>query len=593
MPKFWSIFCLTFGAGILLSAFFYFGWFASWQEKLSDKLFLERRPPADIIIIAVDDKSLTEVGQWPWPRRVHGQLLEILKEAQPRLASWDINFFETSWLGADDDKVFAQALKNTPSILTMQGVSLEGRPNQIFETDFLLQPIDVLKNEAIALGHINTLVDDDGVLRKIPLYIKYQDIYLPSLSLAAYGYLNNLEVVQQTNPQSVLNQLGLKENNLRINFVGSPGKFSFVSYNDVLNKKINPAFFKDKIVFIGVVASDLHDIEMTPVSRGQAMAGTEIQANARNTLLSRNLLTELNRLLTVVLIFLMRGLGLLIVILARKVWAIVVLTLTALAVYNFLAFWFFDKGIIFNLIYPNGSLILSAGLAVSWSYVSEQRQRRRIYDMFSRFLDRNVVKELLEFKDEAELRKPRLKKITILFSDIEGFTSFSEKMNPAQLAEFLNEYFTAMTNIILDEKGVIDKYIGDAIMAFWGAPLDLPDHASRACHSALRMIEKVKSLGDNWEKRGLPKINIRIGIHTGEVVVGSIGSSLRFDYTAIGDGVNTASRLEGLNKEFGTNIIVSQSTYEVVKNNFKTRYLGLCKIKGKEKEQAAYELIHD
>jgi adenylate cyclase len=225
-------------------------------------------------------------------------------------------------------------------------------------------------------------------------------------------------------------------------------------------------------------------------------------------------------------------------------------------------------------------------------YLTEERSRKWITDVFGKYVSPVVIDNLIQNPDMINLGGEK-RNITIFFSDIRGFTRISEKLKPENLVHLLNEYLTEMTSVIIKDDGLVDKYMGDAIMAFWGAPLDQPDHPTMACSSSLEMLEKLGELNKKWKNEGIPSFRIGIGLNSGEAIVGNMGSSSRFDYTAMGDNVNLASRLEGLNKVYGTNIIISENTYDLVKDKFETRKLDSVRVKGKEKPVIIYELISE
>ena len=249
-----------------------------------------------------------------------------------------------------------------------------------------------------------------------------------------------------------------------------------------------------------------------------------------------------------------------------------------------------------DLFYPNLAIILSSATSVSWQYITTSREKRFIQESFSRYLAPEVVQELLEDPSRLKLGGER-KTITILFSDIRGFTSLSEKLEPEKLTKILTRFLSAMSNVILESRGVIDKYIGDAIMAFWGAPLSDQEHATHALRAALQMSKALKSLNEEFKKENLPPLAIGIGINSGEVTVGNMGSEKRFDYTVIGDAVNLASRLEGLNKNYETEIIISGATKnmlnqkEIEKMGINFKELGQAQVKGKEEAVTIYTPI--
>jgi adenylate cyclase len=250
----------------------------------------------------------------------------------------------------------------------------------------------------------------------------------------------------------------------------------------------------------------------------------------------------------------------------------------------------YDTGILMNVLYPFLTIALVYIGNVVVYYRTEERDRKWITSIFGKYVSPVVIENLLKNPEKINLGGEK-RNITIFFSDIRGFTPISEKLEPEELVHLLNEYLTEMSSIIIENQGLVDKYMGDAIMAFWGAPLDQPNHAELACKSSLEMMEKLKELQKKWKKEGIPAFDFGIGLNSGDAIVGNMGSSNRFDYTAIGDNVNLASRLEGLNKTYGTNVIISENTYKIVKDKFNTRELGVVKVKGKEKPIRIYELL--
>jgi adenylate cyclase len=374
-----------------------------------------------------------------------------------------------------------------------------------------------------------------------------------------------------------------------INFSGPKGSILTYSYVDVLNNRIDLSIFKNKIVLIGATASDLHDEQMTPISMGQPLPGVEIHANAISTILNNKFLVAENKT-TAILIILLIGIltGLLFPWL--KGWKSLILTIISIVGYYFMVAFYFEKGLILDAVFPPFTLILSYTAISLYQYMSVEKEKRQIKTAFSQYVEPTIINEIL--KDPSKLKLGGEKKeLTIFFSDIKNFTTISEVLKPEILVTLLNEYFTEMANIILKNKGVVDKYIGDSIMVIWGAPLELENHAFFACKTALEMKNRLTELRKQWKTKNLPELEMRIGINTGKVVVGNMGSDKRFDYTVMGDPVNLASRLEGLNKEYGTEIIISRFTYEKVKNDFLCRPLGTVQVKGKKEPVEIYELV--
>jgi len=243
-----------------------------------------------------------------------------------------------------------------------------------------------------------------------------------------------------------------------------------------------------------------------------------------------------------------------------------------------------------NVLFPLFTIVIVYIALVVFYFRTEERSRKQITSIFGKYVSPVVIENILKNPDSLNLGGEK-RNITIFFSDIRGFTSISEKLGPEELVHLLNEYLTEMTSIIIKDEGLVDKFMGDAIMAFWGAPLNQPNHVEMACSSSLEMMDKLRELQKKWKNEGIPSFDIGIGLNSGDAVVGNMGSSSRFDYTAMGDNVNLASRLEGLNKFYGTNIIISENIYKVVKDKFEVRKLDVVKVKGRKKPILIYELL--
>ena len=576
---------LSLGLGILVAFFvsgaFLLGFFNTWQTKLTDKLFLKSAASSDIVILAIDDKSLADLGQWPWPRDTHARAILNLAVSQPKIVGYDIIFSEPSNRGTGDDVSLASALARLPVVLPLKGESLRLDGETVPRAQNLTQSIDLIKNTAKYFGHVNVVADEDGVIRRLPLFIESQGQEFPSLSLKIADF------VAGRNSQETVSKIG---NWLRINFIGPPGSFKTISFLDVYNNNFLAGDFKDKIVLVGAVSSDLHDQQMTPFSLGQGMAGVEIHANAVQTLLSQKFIKEAGALNVLGFIFLFSLINVLSFSFLRRIWIATLVGISSIFIYLIAAVILFEKGLVLNLVYPCFSFIFSLIVILLYRYFSESREKDYLRQSFQYYLSPEVVEEVIANPDKLKLGGAK-KEMTVLFSDIRGFTTLSEKIEPEKLVSLLNEYFTAMTEVILRSGGVLDKFIGDAIMAFWGAPQDEPEHAHRACEAALAMMEQLEILKKNWACRGWPEINIGVGINSGQMIVGNMGSEKRFDYTVIGDNVNLASRLESLNKQYSTNIIISQFTYEKVKDYFEAESLDEVKVKGKDTAVKIYKLI--
>ncbi|MGB6200356.1 MAG: adenylate/guanylate cyclase domain-containing protein [Candidatus Acidiferrales bacterium] len=382
---------------------------------------------------------------------------------------------------------------------------------------------------------------------------------------------------------------------LLINYQGPVRTYRYVSMADVVKNNFAPGTFKGKIVLVGASATGIGDLRSTPYG-GLDYPGVEIHANVIDNILNRHALKRGPAQVAwdiALILFFGIPVG---VWLAfgrpRWLWApLLLLALFAFGVYDaFLHDWWL------NFTMPALTLVSNVGLVALYRALVEEKEKRKVRGAFQQYLSAEVIRRLLE---SPELLEPRRTDITVMFSDIRGFTTISEKLDAQELAALLNRYLTDMTRIVFDRGGTLDKYIGDAVMAFWGAPIEQADHAVSACHAAIEMMERLAPLQRQWQAEGKPRLDIGIGLNTGAASVGNMGSTLRYGYTALGDSVNLASRLEGLNKDYGTHILVSQSTFEQATaqaaqsagSQFIFRELDLIRVKGKTQPVGLYELI--
>ena len=455
-----------------------------------------------------------------------------------------------------------------------------------------------LANAAQNSGYFNMLPDSDGSYRWSPLVIAFGNNYYSSLAVSlVHAYLDfpalslNLESYGAKNVGIGDILIPTNESGqLLINYRGPPRTFPHYSVADILNGSIPPETFTNKIVLVGATAIGIYDLRVTPFS--STYPGVEIHATVIDNILRQNFLTHssFTHLMDIcAIIFFGLAVGLLIPRL-RPISGMIAAFLMVVAFVAVNFFVFFRFNIWLNLVYPFVTMaMIYLGITI-YHYFKEEREKKKIRGAFQYYLTASVINEML--KDPAKLKLGGDKKdLTVLFSDIRGFTAISEKLTPEALVALLNEYLTAMTNEVFQHDGLLDKYMGDAIMAIFGAPVSQPDHARRACLTALAMMKALRQLQKQWKNEGRPVFDIGIGINTGDMVVGNMGSEMRFDYTVMGDMVNLGSRLEGTNKEYGTNIIISEFTYEKVKGSMCCRELDGVRVKGKIKPVKIYELL--
>ncbi|MBW1710743.1 MAG: adenylate/guanylate cyclase domain-containing protein [Deltaproteobacteria bacterium] len=457
-----------------------------------------------------------------------------------------------------------------------------------------------LSKTAASSGFMNMFQDIDGTVRWIPMVIRLHDkYYLPlSLQKTLRFYLDDAPAstyVSEVGVEKVMvGKYELPTDELGrylVNYRGPSYTFPHYSIADILEKRFKPGTFKNKIILTGATAVGVYDMRTTPFETNYP--GLEVHANVIDSILRQDFLVR-PQWTTLLDIGMMIVAAVILGLVLPKISAVVgvVFGLGLLMAEGGLNYLFFSKGIWLNLIFPSITVILVYTGITAFRYITEEREKKKIKGAFQTYLHPSVVNEVLKNPDMLKLGGQK-KVLTVLFSDIKGFTTISENMDPEALVHLLNEYLTAMTDLVFKYDGLLDKYEGDAVMAIWGAPLDLPDHPLKACRTGLEMLSELQRLREQWaqEDPAIPNIDIRIGLNTGLMVVGNIGSETRFDYTVIGDEVNLGSRLEGASKEYGTNIIISETTYEHVKDVMLCRELDLVAVKGKSQPVRIFELI--
>ena len=465
---------------------------------------------------------------------------------------------------------------------------------------------DALRNAHGATGFFNVEPDADGVVRHSLLVLPYGrsknlddwDLYA-SLDVQAVRLFQGLPDQQMVLDFSETGITALEfgpsliihpdaVGRMMIDYEGDVATYPYVSIADVVGRKFPAGTFKGKIVLVGASATGIGDLRSTPFG-GINYPGVEIHANLIDNILNRHfLLRGANQIaLDLLLIFLVGvPLGLWLALAQPRSMLFGVLLLVPFG----LGVWFaFLHGWWLNFIVPSGTLVANVGFVAVYRALVEEKEKRRVRGAFQQYLSPEVIRRLLENPD---LVKPRKTEITVMFSDVRGFTSISEKLDAQELAALLNEYLTDMTQIVFRNNGTLDKYIGDAVMAFWGAPFEDRDHATKGCHAALEMIARLKEMQKKWRSEGRPVLDIGVGLCTGVASVGNMGSTLRYGYTALGDIVNLSSRIEGLNKEYATHILLSDTTYSAVEDPLLVfRELDLIRVKGKSQPVILYELV--
>ncbi|MBI3638070.1 MAG: adenylate/guanylate cyclase domain-containing protein, partial [Candidatus Rokubacteria bacterium] len=534
-----------------------------------------RAPASPVVIVAIDDDTFDELNmQWPFPRSVHARLVDVLREAGASVIAFDVLFPEPSVLGPEDDAAFGEAVATAGNVVL--GAAITVVSERFYTKVDLNPPLPVIRRGAAGVGAVNHTVDPDGHLRRALLEHRIGDDMTPAWDVAVYR-----TAVARGVPAAPLR--GTRE--ILINFRGGPRTFGWVPYHRVVGGEVPPEAFRGKIVLIGGTSQTLQDLFSTPFARAREMPGVEVHANIIDTLLRGRPIREVPATISLALALLAALAGAWIATRWRVTGgAVAVLALwVALAVSVLALFaadvWFRGIGITLAIAFGYGGAVLDA-------YVREQRDRRRL----SQFFSPAVLKEVVAQRHDVSLGSSR-RLVTVFFSDIRGFTSISERIAPEQVAEMLREYLTEMTEVVFRHGGTVDKYIGDCIMALYNAPLEDPQHAVAAVRTALELQERTLAVSARWEQALGVEIRNGVGINTGEAVVGTMGSRQRLEYTAIGDTVNIAARLESLTKDYGVPIIISESTYALVRGRFLTRELGAVSVKGKAQPVRVYTVL--
>jgi adenylate cyclase len=458
--------------------------------------------------------------------------------------------------------------------------------------------LEILSEVSKGSGYFNMVPDPDGVVRWMPMIIKCgEEIYSPLSLQTLWQYLDRPQMMARIAAYGVQGvKLGTRfvptdeTGQMLINYLGPARTFPHYSIGDILARKTPAGAFKDKIVLVGATAIGIYDLRNTPYS--PVYPGVEIHATVIDNILQNRFIhkPKWTRVYDGLAILI---LGCLVGFVTPRLGAVKALAfaLGLFVIHIFLSQWIFSHYRLWvNMVYPLLTVALVYTALTVYHYITEERERKKIKGAFVQYVSGPVVEQMLKHPDKLKLGGDK-RDISVLFSDIRGFTTISEGLTPEGLTHLLNEYLTAMTNVVFKYDGTLDKYMGDAVMAFYGAPLDQPDHAFRACNTALDMMEELGKLNVKWTQEGKKPLDIGIGINTGPMMVGNMGSNQRFDYTVMGDNVNLGSRLEGANKSYQTNIIVSEFTYERVKDNFVCMELDSVKVKGKTLPVRIFQLV--
>ncbi len=587
----------------------------------------------NVAIIGISDEDLIALPEpFPFPRSYYAHIVENLNRAGAKVIVLDLTFESLSKISADDS-LMRVALMNNDNVILAAKVQTGGTSEKydVRSTERSYDNIfyDVDKN----IGVVNIYKDRDDVCRSYFPMLDVKGYLTPSLGLAALNRAYKLKpeaVVGLTDQYFIYRDRSIpryQSSTFLLNYYGPVKSFPYYDFSKVIDDSSfktkdeilyetdlnlfdeeTMSRFKNKIVLIGSIMPEERDFHNIPLfieeggKKNYAMNGVEIHATAIQNVIDRNFISMFSPMtesIIIILLALFTFIGLLALkqIHMRHAWlleigAFLLMVLLIGAIFEISVFAFVNNNVLMNVVNPCLAIILAYFGTAVYQYLVERQQKAIIKNMFSHYINQAVVNELVANPEKARLGGDRCE-LTIFFSDIANFTNISEQYHgkPEGLVTLLNEFLDEMTRMVLKYDGTLDKYEGDAIMAFWGAPISQNDHALRSCLAALNMQKRLEILRNKWAKENKPALIMRIGINTGTVIVGNMGGKDRFDYTVIGDSVNLASRLEGANKQYKSNIMISEFTYAHVKDKVVVRELDLIQVQGKNEPVKVYELI--
>jgi adenylate cyclase len=557
------------------------------------------------VIVGIDHRShqMLVARHGPlseWQRTLYARAIEALTEAGPRVIALEL-FFDT---GRPDDAALGEAIRRAGNVVipvVAQGPQdLHPGPGVAQRFQVFVRPTEAVRQAAVAEGLANITVARDSIVRGLPLLLRAGDEELPAMPLTIAALYARRPRVLDAPPQpgtvfGAGRAIPVGEGGiLKINFLGPPSRadgaapFPIVSLVDVLDGTFDRALVRDRIVLLGPTIRGL-DEHPTPTTSDLRMPGVEVLANAVETILHQRYLVAIDPVVTGVLVVVLALLAAGLVV-GLAPWLAAVGSLLALAAYLTAAALLFERGWVMNLIYPPAALLLTFALTLLHRVVFVESEERMIRQAMGRYLSPAVGRWMLENPRRLALGG-ELRRMSVLFSDIREFTTVAHGLPPETLVALLNRYLSEMTDVVFAHDGVLVQYVGDAIEAFWNAPMDQPDHPRRACQTALDMLAVLDGLRPVFAERGWPGLDIGIGINTGPMIVGNAGSRARLAYTAMGDTVNVASRVEGLTKEYGVHIVIGEETRRAAGDAFAYRFLDRVAVKGRPEPLTVYELL--
>lgn len=612
-----------------LSIILHFAGWINWLEyKTWDwRVNLMARPAEasqNIKLILIDQKSLDWADKntglaWPWPRQVYNPILDFCRRGSARAVIFDIIFTETSRIGVSDDELFGDAIKRSGVFV---GTLVLGGEKECLETEWpdnialnrfnapeIIQnterlptasfPIQQVMENAIVLGSVKGIQDEDAIIRRNKPFYVFDNRLVPALGIAAFlASEPDVRLELRNNTIKIGDSIVPidRKGNAVIKYRGPSQTHKTCSAAAVIQSELriaagekpvlDPSFFKDSYVFIGTSAQGDKDLRPTPISENYP--GVEIHATILDNLLANDFIKPFPEFLTVLIAIILAVTTAVTIRHASSALRVSLFAIIFSGIPIITGLVLYTQNLWFPVAVQTTGALLASAIALTVNYAVEGKQKRFIKGAFRQYLSPAVIEQLIQNPDNLKLGGAA-RELSILFSDVQGFTGISESLSPEQLTSLLNKYLTAMTDIIMEQGGTIDKYEGDAIIAFWNAPLDMADHAARAVRAAIMCGNKLDEMREGLEKEYGRKLYARIGLNTGMVVAGNMGSNQRFNYTFLGDAGNLASRLEGVNKQFGTFIMISEQTKNKAGGEFAYREISRIQVVGRKEPVRVYE----
>ena len=609
-------FVIPFFLLLILQLIFISNYWENLEAKAKDLLFMirgDRLTSENVVIVNIGDDTFNSLGvQWPFPREYHAQVIENLERAGAAEIVFDIEFVEKS--NTTSDSILAKTIGKYDNI-TLAGKIISQLDTRSTKTQ-ILPPMSIFMKSRNSWGTVNISPDNDGFVREYELFqivgstSKYS---LGAMAVASFKDNQNFnDLIIDGKKYLQISDYLIPKNSKKtalLNYYGPAMTFPYYEFADVLDSSdfdipfldldlfedlASKGVFKDKIVLVGVSAAEFHDSHPTPYfsKSRQLTPGVEIHATFIDNILMRNHLTYFPYVFLLFVFFILTFALFIINVNIRPTISIIYNSVLMIAYFGAVFYFFCNKNLLFPVLEIPAIILLSYIIGLVFQYIKSIQEKFFIKKAFGQYIAPSLVEELINDPKKLEYGGS-LKEISVLFSDIVSFTAYTESHSPKETVEMLREYLTAMVEVIKNNKGTLDKFVGDEIVALFGAPVEMEDHAYWAAKTALEMRYRMQELQDEWKRVNKDPFEIGIGVNSGQVTVGNLGSEQIFDYTAIGDNMNAGARIEALTRDYKTkyNILLSESTRKLVEDDFEMEYIDDAMVKGKSVAIKVYQLL--